>query len=255
MNGEFAPPSEFLLHSASAVLAVDFDGTLAPIVDEPALARPLEGVGPLLAALTDHYGEVAVISGRPVGFLVPFFPTSVTLVGLYGLEVVRHGRLEEHDESERWRHVLGDVATVAERSAPDELRVERKGLSLTLHYRGNPELAAEARRLAAEWAGTTGLEVRSARMSVELHPPVAEDKGTVLARLAKEFDGPVLFMGDDVGDFPAFDALDVLAAEGRAVLRVAVASTESPEGLLERADLVVDGPHGAAELLESLLPE
>ncbi|MFM7065086.1 MAG: trehalose-phosphatase, partial [Actinomycetes bacterium] len=129
---------------------------------------------------------------------------------------------------------------------------ERKGLSLTLHYRGRPDLAEEAERLAREWTAGTGLVVRTARMSVEVHPPVAEDKGTVLARLAADREGPVLFMGDDVGDLPGFRTLDALASEGRPVLRVAVASDESPEGLVSQADVVVDGPHGAAELLHRL---
>jgi trehalose 6-phosphate phosphatase len=81
---------------------------------------------------------------------------------------------------------------------------------------------------------------------------VAEDKGTVLARFAADHQGPVMFVGDDVGDLPAFDTLDALASEGRPVLRVAVASDESPDGLVDRADLVVDGPRGAADLLHHL---
>lgn len=242
----------FVAAPAASVVAVDFDGTLAPIVDEPALARPLDGVADVLADLSGRLGEVAVVSGRPVGFLVPIFPTSVTLAGLYGLELVRHGKLEEHPGAESWRRQMADVATMAEQDGPEGLRVERKGLSLTLHYRGRSDLADEALRLAEEWSAGTGLAVRPAKMSVEVHPPVAEDKGTVVARLAADRHGPVMFVGDDVGDLPAFGTLDALASEGRPVLRVAVASDESPDGLLDRADVVVDGPHGAAELLHRL---
>lgn len=249
LNSALAP---FVAAPAGSVVAVDFDGTLAPIVDEPAMARPLAGVSGVLAELTGLLGEVAVVSGRPVGFLVPIFPTTVTLAGLYGLEVVRAGKLEEHPGAEGWRRQVADVAATAERDAPAGLRVERKGLSLTLHYRGRPELADESLRLASAWTHGTGLAVRPAKMSVEVHPPVAEDKGTVLARLAADRHGPVMFVGDDVGDLPAFDTLDALASEGRPVLRVAVASDESPGGLVARADVVVDGPHGAAELLHTL---
>jgi trehalose 6-phosphate phosphatase len=242
----------FVAAPTASVVAVDFDGTLAPIVDEPAIARPLEGVADVLSDLSGRLGEVAVVSGRPVGFLVPIFPTSVTLAGLYGLEVVRGGKLEEHPGAEGWRRQIAAIAAVAELEAPDGLRVERKGLSLTLHYRGRPDLAEESLRLATTWTDGTGLAVRPAKMSVEVHPPVAEDKGTVLARLAADRQGPVMFVGDDVGDLPAFDMLDALASEGRPVLRVAVASDESPDGLVSRADLVVDGPHGAAQLLHTL---
>lgn len=249
LNSALAP---FAAAPTASVLAVDFDGTLAPIVDEPALARPLDGVADVLAELSGRLGEVAVVSGRPVGFLVPIFPTTVTLAGLYGLELVRRGKLEEHPGAERWRRQMAEVATTAEQDGPEGLRVERKGLSLTLHYRGRPDLADEALRLAGVWTDGTGLAVRPAKMSVEVHPPVAEDKGTVLARLSADRHGPVMFVGDDVGDLPAFDMLDALASEGRPVLRVAVASDESPDGLLDRADVVVDGPHGAAELLHRL---
>jgi len=249
LNSALAP---FVAAPTASVVAVDFDGTLSPIVDEPAMARPLEGVAGVLSELSGRLGEIAVVSGRPVGFLVPIFPTTVTLAGLYGLEFIRHGRLEEHPGAEGWRRQIADVAATAERSAPAGLRVERKGLSLTLHYRGRPDLAEESLRLASMWTEGTGLAVRPAKMSVEVHPPVAEDKGTVLARLSADHQGPVMFIGDDLGDLPAFDMLEALASEGRPVLRVAVDSDESPAGLVARADLVVDGPHGAAELLHTL---
>ena len=61
-----------------------------------------------------------------------------------------------------------------------------------------------------------------------------------------------MFLGDDVGDLTAFDALDHLAAAGRPVLRVVAGSVETAPLLRDRADLVVDGPAGVVELLRSL---
>jgi len=90
-------------------------------------------------------------------------------------------------------------------------------------------------------------------MSVELHPPIDEDKGTVLLRLAEDRTGPVVYIGDDVGDLPAFDALDTLAAQGRPVVRVAAESEEMVDELRRRADLVLDGPAGVLALLQRLL--
>ncbi|MCC6185088.1 MAG: trehalose-phosphatase, partial [Microthrixaceae bacterium] len=98
----------------------------------------------------------------------------------------------------------------------------------------------------------TGLSVRSAKMSVELHPPIDEDKGTVLHRLAGFHTGPVLFAGDDVGDTPAFDALGGLAAAGRPVLAIVVDGPEVPSTLRRRADLLVDGPAEVADIVLSL---
>ena len=98
----------------------------------------------------------------------------------------------------------------------------------------------------------TGLESRTARMSIEMHPPVGRDKGTALLDLADGLD-PVAFMGDDTGDLPAFDALDHLAVGGVETIRIAVDSSEAPSGLLERADVVVDGPEGAERLLRGIV--
>jgi trehalose 6-phosphate phosphatase len=65
----------------------------------------------------------------------------------------------------------------------------------------------------------------------------------------------VMFVGDDTVDLPAFDALDELSEQGVATLRVAVRSDESPPELLERADVVVDGPPGVLDFLSRLLPD
>lgn len=242
---------------SGALVAVDFDGTLSPIVEDPASARPLDGVPDALERLAAHYGEVAVISGRPLEFLEAWFPapSQVSLFGLYGLEARRHGTREDHPSSGVWRETIADVAARAQRSGPAGMDVEPKGLSLTLHYRRSPELAGAVEAWAEEAAGPTGLRVRPAKMSVELHPPIDEDKGTVLARLAADVGGAVLFAGDDVGDLPAFDELDRLAAAGRDVVRVAVDGIEAPVALTGRADLLVAGPEEMAALLLDLLPD
>ena len=85
-------------------------------------------------------------------------------------------------------------------------------------------------------------------MSIELHPPIRVDKGTAVITIADGLQA-VCFLGDDVGDLPAFDALDQLAVSGIEVARIAVRSAEAPDELLDRADLVVDGPSGAYDLL------
>ena len=65
----------------------DFDGTLAPIVDDPATSAPLPGAVDGLAHLAGRVGRVGVLSGRPLEFLEQFFADGVFLAGLYGLEV------------------------------------------------------------------------------------------------------------------------------------------------------------------------
>ena len=204
-----------------------------------------------LAALAEQYEDVIIISGRPVSFLRSKLPTEVSLVGLYGLEGVRHGARWEHPNGGAWREVIADLAALAAASGPPGVRVEPKDLSLTLHYRGMPELEPEVMAFATTLAERAGLAVRPARMSVELHPPIRADKGTILERFASRA-RLVFFAGDDRGDLPAFDALDRLADRGVHVMRVAVSSSEVPEELVDRADLVLDGPSALLDLLRNL---
>jgi len=240
------------LRADPAVTAIltDFDGTLSPIVDDPAVAAPLPGAVEVLHDLADRYAVVGVISGRPVSYLLDRLGDRLWLSGLYGLEEVEGGRRIESPVAADWRPVVDAVAGPAAERFGARV-VEHKGLSITLHFRTDPEIGPDVRRWAAERAEASGLEVRSAKASVELHPPVRVDKGTVVERAAADARA-VCFLGDDVGDLPAFDALDRLAARGIDTVRVAVQTPEAPLEVLERADVVVDGPEGALALLRTL---
>ena len=236
--------------SGSAVI-VDFDGTLAPIVVDPRAARPLPGVGEVLLALARRYARVAVVSGRPLAYLGAHLPASIDVAGLYGLEERRSGELVEHPLAATWRPVIDETAAAALDQLPEGVEVEHKGLSLTLHTRRHPERAEQAAAWAATMGAATGLDVRGGKQSVELHPPIDVDKGTVVSGLVAGLRA-ACFLGDDLGDLPAFAALDRFAAGGGAAVRIAVASAEAPPELLAAADLQVDGPQGALELLQAL---
>ncbi len=89
---------------------------------------------------------------------------------------------------------------------------------------------------------------------MELQPPVSFSKrDVVLERSRAEGLKAVCFAGDDVVDLPGYDALDELEDEGLTTLRVAVDSAESPQPLIERADLVVANPVEMLSLLEGML--
>jgi trehalose 6-phosphate phosphatase len=247
---------------ASTLLAFDFDGTLSPTVDDPAAARPVDGVPALLEELASSYGCVAAISGRPVAFLARHLPGAVALSGLYGLESLIDGVVHDHPDAPAWRPIVHAAAEdAAEASAPggplEGMGVEPKGLSLTLHVRTRPELEAGALALADRLAAQHGLHARPAKRSVELHPPIAADKGTALAALAAGCGARrALFAGDDLGDLAAFDALGRMAADGEldATAAIAVGGPELPPEVRRRAQLVVAGPHEVPALLRALQP-
>jgi trehalose 6-phosphate phosphatase len=235
---------------ARAGILVDFDGTLAPIVDDADRATALPGAADALLALTERYALVAVVSGRPIEYLAGQLPDGLLLSGQYGLETRRGGRLERHPDATTWQSVIDAVA--ADAAELPELEVEHKGLSLTFHFRTHPEHARTALAWATDAAERSGLHLRRAKMSLELHPPLAVDKGTVVEDLAEGL-GAVCYIGDDVGDVPAFDGLDRLAAQGVSTVRVAVTTSEAVPELLDRADVRVDGPEGVLDLLRGLV--
>jgi trehalose 6-phosphate phosphatase len=243
----------WLSHPERSGVLTDFDGTIAAIVDDPAAAVPLGGIDAILSGLARRYAMTAVISGRPVAYLLERLGAvpGVVLVGLYGLERARDGVVDELPEAGLWRPLVEEVARAAAAEAPEGVGVEPKGLSLVLHVRRAPGQAGWVERWATEQAERTGLIAHRGKMSVELRPPLASDKGTVVSMLAAGLDR-VCFVGDDRGDLPAFAALAALAGAGVETLAVAVGSDETPPDLLAAADAVVDGPDGARGLLAAL---
>jgi trehalose 6-phosphate phosphatase len=236
---------------AGAAIFLDFDGTLAAIVPAADAARPLPGVPELLRQLGAAYGVVAVVSGRPVSFLRAHLPEEIELHGLYGLESVVAGQPSTHPEAAPWRAVVDRVASDAHELGQAGVDVEHKGLSLTVHFRRVPDAedaaVTWARQAAADWK----LHLRAAKKSLELHPPVEVDKGTVVVERSQGLRA-VAYVGDDVGDLPAFEALDRLAEQGVQAVKVAVRTPDVSEALLARSHVHVEGPAGVLDLLRSI---
>lgn len=234
----------------AAGLLCDYDGTLAPVVEERDRAVPLPGVADQLARLSQRFAVVGVVSGRPLAYLrANLGPVAgLSLFGLYGLERSAGG---VDPAALAWEDVIGAAAAEAERQAPAGVEVEKKGLSFTLHVRRRPEMASWAMGWAKEMAGEKGLAVQPGRLSVELLPPVAASKGAVVDELSTGLKA-LCYIGDDRGDLPAFAALRGLRSAGKTTLAVGVASPEQPPELPDAVDLMVDGPAGVLGLLESL---
>lgn len=251
----FAP---LVAQPLSSAIVTDFDGTLSPIVSDPAAARPLDGVPRLLAQLATRYKVVAVISGRPVSFLAerldqPGSAREVLLVGLYGLEWRDENGAITHDrEAGQWRSTVDDAVGRLRSQAPPGVVVEEKGLAVTVHWRQAPEAEAWATGAVAAESARSGLRAHPGRMSIELRPALDIDKGSVTRRLV-EGCAAACYLGDDVGDLPAFAALAELATtEGMATVTAAVVDEESDRAVTAAADVRLAGPGEALALLEWL---
>src|SRR5262249_46311458 len=135
--------------------------------------------------------------------------------------------------------------------------VEDKGDAVAVHTRRCDDPQGTLERLRdplAALADGVGLVLEPGRLVLELRPPGA-DKGTTLRAYAAEVAaGAVAYTGDDVGALPAFAAVEAMRADGVPGLTVASASAEVTE-IARRADLVVDGPAGVADLIDALADE
>ena len=133
--------------------------------------------------------------------------------------------------------------------------IEDKRLSLVVHGRlaTDPERALDPLRDAVAALGTElGLEVHRGRGVIELRL-AGYDKGGALLRLVDQVaPGAVLFIGDDVGDLPAFAAVATLRQRGLPAWSVAAVSAEVPD-VADAADIRVAGPAGVARLLSGLI--
>jgi trehalose 6-phosphate phosphatase len=230
-----------------AGILLDFDGTLAEIVDHPDLAVPIAGVREALVALVERYRLVAVVTGRRSEEVAERLSVpGMLLYGLYGMQEL----------APELAALVRPRAEVAAAVVP-EAWVEDKGVSVAVHYRqASDPVAARAALLVAlrPVAAGAGLDVVEGKMVLELVPVDRPMKGGAVERLAGEHAlEAVLFAGDDVVDVDAFRALDRLEGRGVLGVRVGVRGAEAPAELLERADLVVDGPTGLLGLLRGLV--
>lgn len=193
------------------LIGCDYDGTLAPLVPDPARAHPLrEGIVALrgLASLADTY--VSVISGRALRDLAMLsrLPDEIHLVGSHGSEFEPNmtGRLDSA-QLELLDQIVDDLR-MRTASVPGTT-VETKPSGVAFHYRMADEHAGEeaARRIRSDWGHRDGIVVRNGKCVVELSV-VDADKGAALDHLRHTFAADtVIFIGDDVTDEDAFAVL------------------------------------------------
>lgn len=219
---------------------------------------PLAGALDILARLVARFAVVAVVSGRPVAFLTEQLGSGspldrLAVYGHYGLEHrAADGSVVRDPLVDDYQGAITKATRDAHAAVPPGAFVEEKGLALTLHWREALEVAPRAIELAHDIARRHGLAIRQGKRAIELVLPVANDKGSVVTSLLSSCSAGCV-LGDDVGDLPAFAAIEALArSPGFTGVRIAVTGPEIPEALVKEADCTVEGPHGALGFLEEL---
>jgi trehalose 6-phosphate phosphatase len=264
-SAESADRYAALRRAGRLLVGLDFDGTLSPIVDDPAAAVAHPEAAEALVRLAAEVRAIAIVTGRPAAQVLELarleeladrVPADRLLVlGQYG--------------NERWTSADRRVESPPPPAGLEELRarlpdllaelgldpwVEEKGLAIAVHTRrtADPAGAFEVLLPALEdLAGRHGLVVEPGRLVVEVRAP-GSDKGGAVRSLVEELDpGGVVFVGDDLGDLAAFVAVRELRAHGLPGLLVCSGSTEQT-ALVELADVVVPGPDGVVAFLREL---
>ena len=254
--------------AAESVVGLDFDGTLAPIVEDPAEAHIHPDAGPVLVELAAQVRAIAVITGRParqaldlgglekVGNAIGDAGKELYLFGQYGNE--RWSSTSRRIVAPRPPHGLAsftaDLPRLLRRHQAQDAHIEEKGLAVAVHTRrlADPQRSfEELLPVLREQAARYDLTVEPGRQVIEVRSP-GMHKGVAVVRLAEELEAKgFVFVGDDLGDVDAFEAVASLADDGLATLRVCSASDEE-SALVELADVLVHGPDGVLDLLRRL---
>jgi trehalose-phosphatase len=202
------------------LVAIDFDGTLAPIAPSPdEVVLPDDARMALVRLAERHDTDLAIVSGRALEDLRP----RIGLPGLYyagnhGLEIEGPGVQEIHREAALARPEIMACADRVRQALETEVGafVEDKGLTLSIHYRRVPDSAAEERVQRVVYdccAESPGLHLTRGKKVLEVRPAVEWDKGRATRFLLEVLDAnfitthSALFIGDDRTDEDAFEAI------------------------------------------------
>jgi trehalose 6-phosphate phosphatase len=249
--------------SSGTMIALDFDGTIAPIVHDPEDAVADPDAVAAIARLGRLVGSVVVITGRPARTAVRLgrfreYPglERMTVLGQYGAERwdAADDRFSGHPEPPEIAQVEEALPGLLEELGLTGARVEHKGRAIGVHTRELPDPAGAFETLLPrlrQLAEDHGLRLEPGRFVLEIRP-AGSDKGDALREFAAEVGArEIIFIGDDLGDLPAFEAVADLRRQGMPGLLVCSASTEQ-DALSDLADLVTEGPPGVAAWLTAL---
>ncbi|AKT50275.1 trehalose-phosphatase [Arsenicicoccus sp. oral taxon 190] len=246
---------EELASSPTVLVATDFDGVLAPLVEDPSTSRPLPGTVEALRGLARMpRTTVAAVSGRDLDTLARLTgigpDDGVVLVGSHGAQSSRpEAGLHELTGPQRLALASLDEGLTAIVERHPGTRIERKPAAVVLHTRGVYEPVADSATAdtVALAAQHSKAHVMPGKCVVELSV-VDADKGSAVTDLAAWCGADAVFYaGDDVTDERAFAAMAAAGREHDLSLKVGEGDT--------RAGWRVDSPEAAAEVLQHLVEQ
>lgn len=234
-------------------LCLDYDGTLTPIVADPAAAHLSPTLRQVLAALACHPRyRVAIVSGRALADVqARVAGLGLYLAGNHGLEIAGPGIAYCHPQAVQLRPQLATLAQALQhglQGVPGAW-VEDKGFTLTVHMRhvpaaDVPTVQHRVRRLVQGSPEAWRLTLRTGKAVVEVRPAVSWDKGAAVRWLLEQWQrdrpaqrGYPVYMGDDETDEDVFRALGAtgvgIVVDGERQHSAARYAVESPAQVVQ----------------------
>ncbi len=243
-------------HPEKSGIFSDLDGTLSKIAPTPAEAVVTPEMRAVLQNIVDKYAVVGIVSGRDSTEARRIIALdNMIYIGNHGLEWLEDGKQFYAPEAFNFFGLAGNLA--AELSAiiddPDYI-VERKKLGVAVHYR-QVEDKERAKALIEEvmqpMVAKYPLKLSEGRYVIELKPDLPVNKGDAVTVIALRTGiERAMYLGDDMTDIDAFQALGRLRDQGRLqTVSIAIASDESASSVVHEADYVVQSVDAAEDLL------
>ena len=241
-------------------LITDMDGTISPIprdfLETPVPPPTL----PQLARLVKQIDLLAVISGRKAGALREIINiTGIEYIGHYGMEWWENGRAVLHPDVEASLADMRAVAIELETlGSIDGVIIQDKWATISVHYNTVQQPSTAKQHildLLEKSPYIKKLKLMDEKTNIGIVPRLDIDKGTAVARLIKQHHlKSAIYLGDDIGDLPAFRAIRVAREKqdfmGLAVLVTGAATSQS---LQYEVDFTLDGIRETTALLNWLV--
>ena len=244
-------------------LAFDIDGTLSPIAPTPDEASLYPDVLPLLERAIKH-AHIAIMTGRSID-------DGASMVNLDGLTYIgTHGL--EWSEGLPWLHSVEITSEALNYYEPgkylldlveqhlEELPgviVQRKRIGGSIHYRLAPdpiETRQKILSLLEQPAQQVHMRLSEGKLIVEIRVPLPVHKGLALRQFVQRYSlNAIVFAGDDRTDLDAVVEIKKMRKEGIAALSIVVQHPDTLSGLLEQADIIVQGVPGMVAVLREMV--
>ena len=244
----------------------DIDGTISPIAPQPDAAFVLPDAVDALARISAAGVTVVLVTGRAAADARSMVGlVQLSYAGNHGFELLSDGRHLVRPDVEAASQAIGAAVVEIEKLVSEAgllgILFEDKRYTGSVHYRlaPNPEDArTRLLPILRAVAEDRGLRLTEGRLVYEIRPSIVMNKGVFVAEfLAIDPHATAVFLGDDITDVDGFGAIQSARASGALLsgLNVGVTAAESPQQVIDEADVVVTGTAEMAKALKLFADE